>query len=113
MQVLLNHATHKNADKSADSDLNPFISLQLLRELEVPMVMQEKQADHSSYFALNERIVAAESCWFAAKVSSYIIVVHFNRSLKSLFLKLLVCDRCFLNYVRRLSVWCPAITNRE
>lgn len=70
MQVLLNHANHKNnSDKSADSDSNPFISLQLLRELEVPMVVQQKQTDHSSYFALNERIVAAESCWFASKVS--------------------------------------------
>lgn len=69
MQVLLNHATNKNAEKTADSDSNPFITLQLLRELEVPMVVQ--QADLSSYFALNQRIVAAESCWFAAKVNAF------------------------------------------
>ena len=71
MQVLLNHATaNKSSDKTAGSDSdshsNPFVSLQLLRDLEVPTVIQ--QADSGSYFALNERIVAAESCWFAAKV---------------------------------------------
>jgi hypothetical protein len=67
MQGLLSHANSKPSDRTAaDSDANPFVSLQLLRRLEEPVAMQ--RADLGSYFALNERIVAAESCWFAAKV---------------------------------------------
>lgn len=65
MQALLSHAGDKHSDKAA-AHMNPFVSLRLLRELGVPPAVQ--QAEHSTFFALNERIVAAESCWFAAKV---------------------------------------------
>ena len=67
MQFFLNQSHGKNSDKALETS-NPFISLQLIREVEEPPVVQ--QADPTTYFALNERIVAAESCWFAAKVSS-------------------------------------------
>jgi hypothetical protein len=66
MQVLLKHSASGEKDKAVDTHANPFVSLQLLRELAVPAAVQH--GNLTTYFALNERIVAAESCWFAAKV---------------------------------------------
>jgi hypothetical protein len=65
MNSLLCHASDKSSDKSV-THMNPFVSMRLLGDLESPVAVQH--ADHTTFFALNERIVAAESCWFASKV---------------------------------------------
>ena len=56
---------------------NVFNDPDLLRNLHTAPAVQHAHAD--TFFALNERVVAAESCWFAAKVS-----VDFPRLLKVL-----------------------------
>ena len=42
--------------------------------LKMPLPM--KVADFENYYGLNERIVAAESCWFVAKVFFFIDQYH-------------------------------------
>ena len=46
---------------------NVFNDPELLRNLHAAPAVEH--ADAHTFFALNERVVAAESCWFAAKVS--------------------------------------------
>ncbi len=58
-------AASHTIDSSPFSDLpNEFVKL--LKGLHPPHVIQ--YVDERNHFSLNERVVAGESCWFAAKV---------------------------------------------
>ncbi len=76
---LLPDPSNPNGDKSSpmkqgssgNIDMSPFNEMtseftKLLRTIRVPHVIQVIEA--KSYYSLKERVAAAESCWFAAKV---------------------------------------------
>lgn len=60
------HGFHVNANGGQSVPFTSCDAVRVFALLKVPAIVT--QSDSSSCYALNERIVAAESCWFAAQM---------------------------------------------
>lgn len=57
--------------------ISPVDVVKVSTLVRVPYSIQESSQDATVFYGLNERIVAAESCWFAAKVTATIFFFFF------------------------------------